>query len=179
MSNEIETMAETKHLRFLRRDGWDYVERPNATGVVCIVARTDNNAILLVEQFRPPVGCNVIEFPAGLAGDLENEPGETLEEAARRELLEETGYEAQSLTKKTVVASSAGVTNELVTIFLADGLKKVAEGGGDENETILLHEVPLDRADEWLAHAQSEGKLVDSRVYAGLYFLLAKDSKSI
>jgi len=171
MPSEIETIAETPHLRFVRRDGWDYVERPNANGVVCIVARTDENKILLVEQFRPPVGCNVIEFPAGLSGDLADQPEETLEEAARRELLEETGYQAKTLTKKAVVASSAGLTNEIITMFIAHGLEKVAEGGGDEGEEILLHEVPLEEADAWLAHAQSEGKPVDGRVYAGLYFL--------
>lgn len=178
MAREIETIAETKHLRFVRRDGWDYIERPNATGVVCIVAHTNENKVLLVEQFRPPVGCNVIELPAGLSGDLSDNPKETLEEAARRELLEETGYQARTLTRKAVIASSAGLTNEVVTLFIAHGLERVSGGGGDENEEIELHEVPLEEATAWFAQAQSEGKLVDGRVYAGLYFLWEESSKA-
>ena len=63
---EATTIAETKHLRLVERDGWSYVERVNASGVVCIVACTDEGKIVLVEQYRPPVGRNVIELPAGL-----------------------------------------------------------------------------------------------------------------
>jgi ADP-ribose pyrophosphatase len=168
-------IAETTHLRFLNRGGWSYVERNNSTGVVCILARTSENRIILVEQHRPPVDCKVIELPAGLAGDLVDQADEQLEVAARRELLEETGYQAEQLRRATAVTSSAGLTNEVVTMFIADGLKKVAPGGGDESENIIVHEVALDEIDDWLIRAQASGKLVDSRVYAGLYFLLRND----
>ncbi len=172
MPNPRRTIGESKYLRLVLSDGWSYVERINASGVVCIVACTAENNVLLIEQFRPPVESTVIEFPAGLAGDLEEVADESLEAAARRELLEETGYQARTLTQQAVVASSAGLTSEVITMFLATGLEKVAAGGGDESEDIEIHEVPLDDAHDWLAHAQSNGKLVDSRVYAGLYFLL-------
>lgn len=169
--HHVTPIAETKHLRLVERDGWSYVERANASGVVCIVACTDEGKIVLVEQYRPPVGCNVIELPAGLSGDLADQADEALEEAARRELLEETGYLAKLLRRKAVVASSAGLTNEVVTMFVAEGLEKIAPGGGDESEKIEVHEVPLAEADGWLARAQTDGKLIDGRVYAGLHFL--------
>ena len=171
MNNQERTIAETRHLRLVERDCWSYVERANASGVVCVVACTDEGKILLIEQFRPPVGCNVIELPAGLAGDLADQADEAFEEAAQRELLEETGYQAKLLTHKAVVASSAGLTNEVVTMFVATGLKKVAAGGGDVSEEIEVHEVPLEEANDWLSRVQKAGKLVDGRVYAGLHFL--------
>ena len=166
-----DAIAETKHLRLVQRDGWSYVERANASGVVCVIARTDEDKLLLVEQHRPPVRCNVIELPAGLSGDLANQADEALEEAAQRELLEETGYRAKQLNRKAVLASSAGITDEVVTMFVGTGLEKIASGGGDEHEDIQVHEVPIDEVDDWLARAQIAGKLVDGRVYAGLHFL--------
>lgn len=168
---ETTTIAETKHLRLVQRGRWSYVTRPNANGVVCIVALTADDKVLLIEQYRPPVGCHVIELPAGLSGDLPNQADEALEEAARRELLEETGYQANDLWPRAVVASSAGLTDEVVTIFVAGGLEKIAAGGGDESENITIHEVPFAEVDDWIARAQADGKLVDSRVYAGLHFL--------
>ena len=171
MSEHTEVIAETRHLRFVRRGGWSYATRANTNGVVCIVALTDEEKVLLVEQYRPPVDCNVIELPAGLSGDLPNQSDEALEESARRELLEETGYQAKQLRTEAVVASSAGLTDEVVTIFTASGLQKVAPGGGDESEAITVHEVSLTEVDNWLARAQADGRLVDSRVYAGLNFL--------
>ncbi len=62
-------IAETKYLRFIDRDGWFFVERPNASGVAVIVAVTDEGRLLLVEQFRAALNQKVIELPAGLAGD--------------------------------------------------------------------------------------------------------------
>ena len=70
VDSEIQTIAATKHLRLVSRGGWSYVQRPNATGVVTIVPRTAEGKIIFVEQFRPPVQAPVIEFPAGLAGDV-------------------------------------------------------------------------------------------------------------
>lgn len=71
-------VAEGRFLRFLIKQGWEYVERPNCTGIVIIVAVTDEGKLLFTEQFRLPVGRPVIEFPAGLVGD---EGPETIEAA--------------------------------------------------------------------------------------------------
>lgn len=80
-----------KHLQAVLRDGYECIERRSIKGIVGIIAITDDRRLLLVEQFRPPVQARVIELPAGLAGDTAEAKDETLESAARRELLEETG----------------------------------------------------------------------------------------
>jgi len=83
-----------KHVHFVKVGGWEFADRPHISGIVAIVALTSKGEALLVEQFRPPVGKSVIELPAGLSGDVAGSAKEELVEAARRELLEETGYEA-------------------------------------------------------------------------------------
>ena len=172
-----QVLAETQHLRFMDRGGWSYVARNTANGVVCIVARTKQDRIVLIEQYRPPVDRQVIELPAGLSGDLADQADEPFETAARRELLEETGYQAEQLRRITDVASSAGLTDEVVTMFVAEGLEKVAPGGGDESENITVHEVALHEVDDWLNQAQASGKLVDARVFAGLYLLRRESAR--
>ena len=89
------------------------------------MAVTNEQKLLLVEQFRVPVDGPVIELPAGLSGDTDD-PNESLQIAAERELLEETGYSAESWTELATVTSSAGMTNEQVTIFRAAELQKVS-----------------------------------------------------
>src|SRR5690348_10951568 len=92
--NERRVLAEGKHLRLVQEGRWEYADRPKAKGAVVLVAITDERQLLLTEQFRVPVGRRVIELPAGLVGDVEGQEAEELEAAARRELLEETGYQA-------------------------------------------------------------------------------------
>ncbi len=169
--NRNKVVAETPYLSLVDRDGWSHVERKNSSGVVCIAALTEDREIVLIEQYRPPVDGNVIELPAGLSGDLAEHADEAFEAAARRELLEETGFQAETMVRKIDLASSAGLTNEVVTMFLAEGLEKIALGGGDESEDITVHEVPIDSVDDWLVEQVADGKLIDARVHAGIYFL--------
>lgn len=163
-------LAAGKYVRLVNCGGWEYVERTTSTGIVVLVGVTDERKLILVEQYRPPVKSRVIELPAGLAGDV---PGEELEElamAARRELLEEAGYEAQEMTYLTQGPPSAGLSTEVVTLFLARGLTKTGIGGGDESEDIEVHEVALDEIPDWLERKAAAGTLVDPKVYTGLYF---------
>ncbi|MFO1462384.1 MAG: NUDIX hydrolase [bacterium] len=159
-----------KYLQLCRSEHWEWVERVNCSGVVMMVARTPQGKVLLVEQYRIPLGKAVIEFPAGLVGDRCG-AGEELLEAARRELLEETGYEAERWTRLGEGPPSAGLSPETITIFLAEGLRKVGEGGGDDTEEIRVHEVPMEEIDAWLEQRRAEGLAIDPKVYAGLYFL--------
>ena len=76
------------------------------------------------------------------------------------------------------VASSAGLTDECVTLFFARNLKKVGTGGGDANEKITVHEVPLVEIDDYLEQQVRSGTLLDGRVYAAIYFLRAKTDLS-
>jgi ADP-ribose pyrophosphatase len=165
-----EVLGEGRHVRLRVEAGWEYAERLGIEGIVAIVAVTAEGKLLLVEQFRRPVGARVIELPAGLAGDSSEARGEPLEEAARRELLEETGYEAESFEPLAEGPPSPGMTTEQVTLFRARGLTRRGPGGGDAAEEIEVHEVELDRVESWLRERRREGRLVDVKVYAGLYF---------
>src|SRR4051812_22417920 len=98
MDNNVKTLCDGKHIRLVQKGKWEFVERKKVSGIVGIVAVTDDGKLILVEQFRPPVNKRVIEIPAGLAGDVAGREEESLETAARRELLEETGYEAREMT---------------------------------------------------------------------------------
>lgn len=162
-------LARGRFLRLVRRDGWEWAERTNATGVVVIVARTPADEVIFVEQDRIPVGGSVIEFPAGLAGDVDER--EALGTAAARELVEETGWEAGSLAPVTEGPVSAGMSNETLAFFVATDLVRVGPGGGEGSENITVHVVPRADADDWLAAKQRAGVQVDPKVYAGLYLL--------
>lgn len=162
-------LAQGRFLRLVREDGWEYVERSNATGVVVIVAATDNGELILVEQPRKPVGRVVVELPAGLVGD-EGGP-ESLAEAAGRELVEETGFEAAHLEMLFEGPTSAGLTNETVTVFRATGLRQVHAGGGVEGEQITVRLVPIPMVRDWLKQRAADGLLIDPKIFAALYFL--------
>ena len=171
--NAPEILATTKYLELVQSGTWSFARRPNSNGVVAIVAVTDEQKLLLVEQFRVPVDGSVIELPAGLSGDTDD-PNESLQIAAQRELLEETGYSAESWTELATVTSSAGLTNEQVTIFRAAELQKVSAGGGIDNEEITIHEVPVVELESWLHDQSATGKMIDSRVYAAIHWAGSK-----
>ena len=151
------------------------MQRNNCTGIVLIVALNPEGRLILNEQYRVPVGKAVIEFPAGLVND--EGQSETPAEAARRELLEETGYQASKMVELIHGPVSSGSSSDMIFIYQAMGLKKRGRGGGDSNESIKVHEVALDQVPRWLKKMQAAGRLVDPKVYAGIY-LLEKKSKT-
>jgi ADP-ribose pyrophosphatase len=165
-----DVLFEGRFLRVKKKVRWEYVERCNTSGIVAILPITEKQEIILLEQFRVPVNQRVIEIPAGLAGDIEGEEDEALAEAAKRELVEETGYEADSMEYLTEGPPSAGLSTEVVTFFRARGLRKVSEGGGDGSENIMVHTVPLAELETWIASKRKEGCIVDYKIYAALYF---------
>jgi ADP-ribose pyrophosphatase len=173
----LETLGAGKFLRLVRDGRWEFVQRTNTTGVVAIVALTDDGAIVLTEQYRAAVQCPVVELPAGLAGDTPGDDGEVLLAAAERELLEETGYQADEWTLLAYGPPSAGMSDECVALFLAEGLTKVSAGGGDDDEQITVHEVPLSEAPQRLQQFEEDGTLIDPKVFAGLFFALVAASQ--
>lgn len=168
----METLYGGKFLTLVREGRWEYCERVNKTGAVMIFSCTPEGNVLLVEEYRPPIGQQSLCFPAGLSGD---EGTESDAVAAQRELLEETGYEAAEMRYLFTGPSSPGLTSETVSFYLATGLRKVAQGGGVDNENITVHEVPLDTIDTWLAEQVAQGKALDPRIYTGLYFLKTRN----
>lgn len=162
------TLFEGRYLTLKSRRGWEFVQRNHP--VVCLVAWTPDRELLLVEQYREPVGCLTIELPAGLVGDQEALQGEALELAASRELEEETGWRPGQLEEIMRCPSSAGLTDEVVVFFLAHQLEQVGEGGGDGSEDIRVHQVPADSIDAWLEQQQANGLALDPKIFSALHW---------
>jgi len=160
----LEDLYQGKFIRVRSLNGWEYAERVNCTGVVVVSAVTKEDNMLFVEQQRPPVGGPVIELPAGLVGDDDSEEGVIV--AASRELVEETGYKPGSIKVVGSGPVSPGMSSEVITLVAATNVVKVSEGGGVENENILVHEVPCDEVASWLQARSEEGKMVDFKVWA-------------
>ncbi|RME63700.1 MAG: NUDIX hydrolase [Alphaproteobacteria bacterium] len=158
-----------RYLSLVRRGRWEFVHRHGATDAVCIVAVTDAGEILLVEQYRPPLGRACIELPAGLVGDTE--PGEDVLAAAQRELLEETGFTAADWRFLGRAASSAGMSDEAPAFYLATALTQVEAGGGHDGEDITVHRVPLCDMGDWLAAQERAGLAVDVKVLAAPWLM--------
>ena len=167
----ITTLHTSKFLALIKEGHWEYVDRVNATGAALIAAVTPENKLLLVEQYRIPVHARTIELPAGIIGDEPGGADESNAEAARRELLEETGYIAGRIEVVTTGPACSGITSERVTLFRALDLRRVGAGGGVAHEDITVHEVPLAEIMPWLEAKAKTGVLVDPKVYAGLFFI--------
>jgi ADP-ribose pyrophosphatase len=167
---DVEVLARGRFLRLVRRRGWEFAERPGIRGIVVLVAVTPQGELLLVEQHRESVGGPVIELPAGLAGDEPGREGETLEDAARRELREETGWEASSWERLSTGPPTSGLSNEVVTLMRARGLTRHGDGGGAGEERITVHALSLAEVPSWLRPRDANGTLVDPKVWAGLWF---------
>jgi ADP-ribose pyrophosphatase len=165
-----ETLYEGKWLRLRQRGRWEYAERTHGDGMaVIIIAVTPDDNVLFVEQTRIPLGGKTIEMPAGLVGD---QPGEdTLEDAARRELVEETGWRPAQVDVLLVGPTSSGMSNERIAFVRARGLERIGPGGGDATEDIVVHEVPRGEAPAWLIQKRSEGYELDLKLWAGLWML--------
>jgi ADP-ribose pyrophosphatase len=172
------TLHTGRFLALVREGHWEYGERVNATGAAIIVAVTDAGKLLLVEQYRIPCHARTLELPAGIIGDEPAAGAESHAEAARRELLEETGYAAGDIEPLTTGPASSGAISEIVTLFRATRLRKTGAGGGVGHEAITVHEVPLANVREWLAEKARSGVLVDPKVYAGLYFIFFAQSSN-
>ncbi len=130
---------------------------------VAVVAITDDDEVLLIKQYRHAVGRYLLEIPAGVL-DVEDEPAEL---AARRELREETQHDAERLTRLTTVYTSAGWTNEQVTIFLGQGVSRLEQPVHEpEDEEADLEVVRLPLADA--VAAARGGQLTDAKTVIAL-----------
>jgi len=170
MDDSRDTLHQGRFLNYCRTGrGWEYVTRGNAKGCVAVLAVTDDHRVVLTEQYRPPVGRRVIELPAGLAGDIPLQEDEPLLSAAKRELKEETGYEAKHWTVLGEGPSSAGLTDEFITLFHASGLLRMTDGGGVGSEEIRVHFVHRSDVPRWCRDRRAEGLQVDFKIFAALY----------
>ena len=168
---QTQTLFNGQWLRLRKRGRWEFAERTNPGGGVIIVAVTADERILFVEQWREAISAKTIEMPAGLVGDRDGAPGESAVDAARRELLEETGYRAGRVEFLMAGPSSAGMSNEVIAFVRAFDLVREGAGGGDRTEDIVVHEIPRAEAAVWLVQKSREGFSIDPKLFAGLYFL--------
>lgn len=168
---QYDTKWQGKFIAVRQVGSWEYVTRTVQQSAVAILAITQDQRVVLVEQYRPPVGHRVVEIPAGLAGDIQGQEDEALLVAAQRELREETGYIASEWTELCGTYSSPGLTDERIVLFLAQGLNRVEAGGGDPSEEIVVHEVPLEEVFQWLRerNADPDIKLLAALQAAGAY----------
>jgi ADP-ribose pyrophosphatase len=167
--SDVRVVTRGRYITMVDDGGWEYVTRQGVTGIVVLVPLTNAGEVVLVEQYRPPIRRRVIELPAGLVGDVAGHEAESLASAAHRELIEETGFEPRELVQLAEGPIAVGVSDEIVTFFVARGLVRVGDGGGDHTEDIAVHVVPLASLDAFLAGKRGEGLAVDPKLFAGLY----------
>ncbi len=147
-----------------RRQGkWEFVSRARGIHAAVILA-IDNDHVILVEQFRVPLGKPCIELPAGLVGDGDDNLDEDTVVAANRELEEETGYRAARMEIIGEFCSSPGMLSETFTLLRAHGLTRVHDGGGVEGEDIIVHRVPIVEIAESIARWRDAGYVIDVKL---------------
>ena len=144
-----------------RRGRWEYASRARGIRAAVILA-VDAGEVILVEQYRVPIGKFCLELPAGLIGD-ETE-GEGALESAARELEEDTGYRAAQWEEVGEFWSSPGMVTESYTLLKATGLTQVGGGGGTAHEDIVVHRVPLASIAETVAEHRARGNAIDSKL---------------
>ncbi len=171
MSGDIHDHGEIDEIvwqgRFItaRKKGrWEYVSRARGIRAAVILAVDEQRHVILVEQYRVPLGKSCMELPAGLIGDGAGEEGEDADAAAARELEEETGYRAGRMEVVGEFYSSPGMVSESFTLFTAHDLVRVGEGGGTEGERITVHRVPLARIGDAIAQWRARGLGIDVRL---------------
>jgi ADP-ribose pyrophosphatase len=144
-----------------RRGRWEYVGRARSIGAAVILAVEDGH-VLLVEQWRVPLGAPCLELPAGLVGD-ETE-GEDVATSAARELEEETGWRPAHVEIVGSFASSPGMVSETFTLVKASGLTRVSDGGGVEGENITVHRVAMADVPAFVAARRAAGVVIDVKL---------------
>ena len=156
-----EVMWEGRFVRAVRRGKWEYASRARAIRAVVILAEFEGE-VILIDQPRVPVGERCIELPAGLIGD--NDPNATVESTAIQELEEETGFTADRIECLGDFHASPGMVSESFTLVRAHGVRKVGEGGGDDNEDINVHLVARPDIAAFVEQKRAEGFAVDVKL---------------
>jgi ADP-ribose pyrophosphatase len=157
----VETIWAGKYISVLKQGRWEYVSRTGSTNAVVILAEHDGK-VILIEQYRVPVGGRCLELPAGLVGD--EDPDATVEGTAVKELEEETGYTCERVERLGEFHSSPGMVAESFTLVRAHGVRKVGEGGGNEHEDITVHLVAREDIPAFIQQRRDHGTAVDVKL---------------
>ncbi len=128
-------------------------------GAVCVVPVTDDNKVIMERQFRYPIDQVITEIPAG---KLDSKDEDRLD-AIKRELREETGYEATEWIDMGLYYPAPAYSDEKITMYLARGLHK-GERDLDDDEFLNISEIPID---ELVADILS-GKITDGKTQVAI-----------
>lgn len=139
-------------------------------GAVCVVPLTDKGEVVCVRQYRYALGRVTLEIPAGKLDSAD----EAHDEAAIRELREETGYRCQKLTPIGDLATSPALLTEIIYMYLAEGLV-AGETDPDEDEFIEFVNIPLEELVDMIVR----GEVQDSKTQAAVLKVWAMKSKGI
>ena len=156
-----EVMWAGKFVRAVRRGKWEYASRTNNISAVVILAEYEGK-VILVDQPRVPLDARCVELPAGLVGDTD--PNATVEATALKELEEETGFTADRVERLGEFYASPGMLSEGFTLVRAHGVRKIGDGGGDENEDINVHLVTRADIPNFIEQKRAEGFGIDVKL---------------
>lgn len=158
---------------FVGSDGvtrtWYSAKRPNPN-TVHMLAITSDGMVPLLRQHRVAVGGWVWELPAGVC-DVE---GESYEDAALRELVEEAGLKAKEIHHLLTATVSPGLTDEMFNAYLCLDLEKINEGGGNPEERIEVHMTRFAELPKTIMGVAAKGELVDAKILAHFWLAVAK-----
>jgi len=146
------------------RGKWEYVSRARGIKAAVILAIDAEDHVILVEQFRVPLGKSCIELPAGLIGDHDDVVDEDATAAAARELEEESGYRAGRMEVLGEYYSSPGMVSESFTLLRAHDLTQIGPGGGLDGEDITVHRVQIRELAGFIAARRAQGDGIDVRL---------------
>jgi ADP-ribose pyrophosphatase len=163
----VEAAWSGKYISVLKQGRWEYVSRTGSTNAVVILAEHDGK-LILIEQYRVPVGGRCLELPAGLVGDEDEHA--TVEDTAVKELEEETGFTAERIERLGDFHSSPGLVAESFTLVRAHGVHKVGEGGGNEHEDITVHLVEREDIGSFVRQRREAGAAIDVKLLLFLDF---------
>jgi ADP-ribose pyrophosphatase len=144
----------------------DIVQHPGSIVILAVDDSTKPARVLLERQYRHAAGDRLWELPAGSL-----DPGEDPLAAAKRELLEETGYTASRWKPALFFFVSPGFLTESMQVYLATGLKK-GEAQPEDDERIAVRFFPLAQA----VRMAMTGKIIDAKTIAPLFWLEKKRS---
>lgn len=162
--SEEQVVWQGRFIATKQRGNWEYVSRARNIRAAVILAIDEEDHVLLVEQYRVPLKRTCLELPAGLVGDSDDNADEVATDAARRELIEETGYDAARMEVVGEFYSSPGMVTESFTLLRAHGLTKVGTGGGVDDEEIITHRVALADIGAFVAARRAEGMAIDVKL---------------
>lgn len=159
-----QVMWQGRFITARKKGRWEYASRARGIRAAVILAIDEEDHVILVEQYRVPLGRNCIELPAGLIGDDDGSENEDATAAAIRELEEETGYRAARMEVIGEFYSSPGMVSESFTLLRAHGLTKVSDGGGTDGEDITVYRVPVSGVAEAIDGWRAKGCAIDVRM---------------